>query len=90
MEKSMSEQYLWRLIHDGLYKLYGDNIPQEVIDRINIEMDVIVPNKFDDYILVIWDIHDFCKTPSRVFEFCERKGITPPPDGIIPLSYNFV
>lgn len=71
---------------NGAHEIYGTIIPQVVLDRIEMEMDVIIPNKFTDYILMIWDIHDFCKTPKRVREFCTRKGITPPPDGIIPIG----
>jgi DNA polymerase-3 subunit alpha len=70
----------------GAHERYGEVIPQDVLDRLDTEYDVIVPNKFVDYILMIWDIHDFCKTPKRVRAFCSRKGITPPPDGIIPMG----
>lgn len=82
----ITERYLWHLIYEGAHKIYGENIPQEVYDRIHSEMAVIVPNKFDDYILMIWDIYNFCKTPERVRTFCEEKGIKPPPDGIVPLG----
>lgn len=78
--------YLKYLVDKGIHWRYGDNVPQEVIDRINMEYDVIIPNKFDSYILTIWDIYNFCKTPDRVYEFCKRNSLTPPPDGIIPLG----
>ena len=72
-------------MHDRYDERCG-HIPQEVIDRVNMEYETIIPNRFTDYILMIWDIHNFCRTPERVFEFCKRKGITPPPDGVIPLG----
>lgn len=78
--------YLKRLVMEGAHHRYGDVIPPEVIDRINLEYETIIPNKFDSYILIIWDIYNFCKTPERVREFCQRHGITPPEDGIIPLG----
>lgn len=85
----LAEQYLKYLVDKGMHDRYDrrcGGVPQEVIDRINMEYETIVPNRFVDYILMIWDIHDFCRTPNRVFEFCKRKGITPPPDGVIPLG----
>jgi DNA polymerase-3 subunit alpha len=85
-EESLSSQYLRYIVDVGKHKRYGDIVPPEVDARINMEFGVIIPNKFDDYILMIWDIHDFCKSPERVFEFCKQKGIEPPPDGIIPLG----
>ena len=85
-EHSMTEKYLWYLIDEGAHRIYGKDIPPEVTDRIKLEMDVIIPNKFDDYILMIWDIYNFCKTPDRVKAFCNEQDIIPPPDYIIPLG----
>ena len=84
-----AEEYLKYLVNKGMHDRYYDRcgcIPQEVIDRVNMEYETIMPNRFTDYILMIWDIHNFCRTPQRVFDFCKKKGITPPPDGIIPLG----
>lgn len=85
----LAEQYLKYLVEKGMHERYDERcgcIPQEVIDRVNMEYDTIIPNRFTDYILMIWDIHNFCRTPERVFKFCKEKGLTPPPDGIIPLG----
>lgn len=85
----LAEQYLKYLVDKGMHDRYDERcgcVPQEVIDRVNMEYETIIPNRFTDYILMIWDIHDFCRTPQRVFQFCKRKGIQPPPDGIIPLG----
>lgn len=81
-----SEAYLQYITDIGIRKKYGDNLPQDVIDRLNTEYGVIIPNRFSDYILIIWDIHEFCRTPERVRAFCKKKGIEPPPDGIIPIG----
>lgn len=83
---NLATEYLWHLVEEGAKKIYGDPIPIDVQDRIKLEMDVIVPNNFDDYILMLWDIHDFCKSESRVREFCNRKGIIAPIDGLIPIG----
>jgi len=85
----LAENYLKYLVEKGMHERYDERcggIPQEVIDRVNMEYETIIPNRFTDYILMIWDIHNFCRTPSRVFEFCKRKEIQPPPDGIIPIG----
>ena len=83
---SMTEKYLWHLINEGAHRIYGEHIPPEVLELIDLEMNVIVPNKFDDYILMIWDIYNFCSTPDRVKTFCEENDIVPPPDYIVPLG----
>ena len=36
--------YLKKLVADGARWRYGENVPPEVIDRINLEYDVIIPN----------------------------------------------
>lgn len=83
---SYEELYLKELVNQGMHKRYGGNVPQEVIDRIDLEYKVIIPNKFDSYILIICDIYNFCRTPERVFPFCKKHNITPPDDGIVPLG----
>lgn len=86
----LAEAYLRDLVINGACKRYNvespDKLPKDVLERLDIEYKVIIPNKFTDYILMIWDIHDFCRNPKRVREFCGLHDITPPPDGIIPLG----
>lgn len=84
--RELAEKYLKKIVNDGAHRRYGEVIPQDVLDKIDAEYDVIIPNKFTDYILMIWDIHEFCRTPERVFKFCKEKGLTPPPDGVIPIG----
>lgn len=83
---TIQEKYLWNNVVEGAHRIYGVQPPQDVLDRINMEMKVITENHFTDYILMIWDIHDFCKTPARVFSFCATHGLVPPPDGIVPIG----
>lgn len=78
------EKFMWYKTMEGVIEKYGDDPPPYILDRIEHEMETITSNRFTDYILMIWDILDFCKTPDRVFEFCRLKNLTPPPDGIIP------
>lgn len=84
--QELAELFLKHIVEEGIHKRYGDTIPPEVTDRINLEYDVIIPNKFTDYILMVWDIHEFCKTPLRVNMFCAENNIEPPPTGIIPIG----
>lgn len=83
---SYEELYLRELVDQGMHKVYGENVPQEVIDRIDSEYEVIMPNHFDEYILIIWDIYNFCNSPERVYKFCEEHNLISPEDGIIPLG----
>ena len=83
----LAEKYLKYLVIEGAHKRYGDDLPQDVLDRLNTEYDVIIPNKFTDYILMIWDIHTFCRDKDRVKKFCVEHGFeTPAGDGTIPLG----
>lgn len=40
----------------GLHEIYGDNIPQEVIERTNYELSVVLELGYHEYYLVIADI----------------------------------
>lgn len=83
----LAEKYLKYLVIEGAHKRYGETIPQEVLDRLDIEYDVIIPNKFVDYILMIWDIHAFCRDKDRIMKFCLKHGIEAPSgDGTIALG----
>lgn len=83
----LAEKYLKYLVTDGAHKRYGETIPQDVFDRLDVEYDVIVPNKFVDYTLMIWDIHAFCRDKDRIMRFCNSHGLeVPSGDGTIPLG----
>lgn len=84
--QELAEAYLKRITIEGAHKRYGEDIPQDVLDRIEMEYGVIIPNHFTDYILMLWDIHEFCRTPDRVRDFCRQHDMTPPPTGVIPIG----
>ena len=54
--------YLKKLSYDGLYKRYGDNLSQEIIDRAEYELGTISSMGFVDYFLIVWDYINFAKT----------------------------
>ena len=83
--KRIQDRFLWHLAIEGAKDKYGE-ITDKLQNRLEHEMDVIVGNGFTDYILIIWDMLDFCRTPNRVYTFCAMNGITPPPNGIIPMG----
>jgi DNA polymerase-3 subunit alpha len=84
----MTEQdrYLIHLANEGAKRIYGNPIPKYIVERMRMELDVITNNKFTDYILMIWDIHDFCRSKNRVTAFCEQHGYEVPEHGVIPLG----
>ena len=51
---SSSPDYLTRLTWDGLKGRY-ENITQEIKDRVNYELGIIIKMGFADYFLIVWD-----------------------------------
>jgi len=77
------------IVEKGFVEKYGPNWQQndEVVKRYEVEKRVIIEeNNFQDYILNVWDIHDFCRDEKRVKEFCELRGHELPEYGVIPLG----
>src|SRR3954469_5017169 len=54
-------EYLRRLAHDGLRARYGDPPPAAAIERLEMELDVIVRMGFAAYFLIVWDFVKFAK-----------------------------
>jgi DNA polymerase III subunit alpha len=50
------ESYLRRLVDEGARARYGQDMPQEVRDRIEHELSVIISMGFAGYFLVVWDL----------------------------------
>jgi len=51
-----SEQYLKQLCREGLIWRFKTEDPgKEIMDRMQVELDVIVPKGFADYFLLVWD-----------------------------------
>lgn len=62
-------EYLKHLVGIGLQGLFGDNPPQEYLERIEYELGVIETMGVSSYFLILWDITEFCK----------RQGFLTPP-----------
>jgi len=69
------EAFLWKLCEDGVPKryteerlakvkeIYPDQDPMKVVrDRLNYEMDIIVPKGMADYLLIVWDFIHWAKS----------------------------
>ena len=54
--------FLEKLCKDGMKKRYGENIPQEYIDRANYELEIIKKMGYVDYYLIVWDYIHYAKT----------------------------
>ncbi|HEY0632846.1 MAG TPA: DNA polymerase III subunit alpha, partial [Thermoleophilaceae bacterium] len=54
-------EYLRRLAHDGLRERYGDPPPAEAVERLEMELGVIVQMGFAAYFLIVWDFVKFAK-----------------------------
>jgi DNA polymerase III subunit alpha len=51
-----SEAYLRQLCREGLiWRFNNDNPSPEIMERLQTELDVIVPKGFADYFLLVWD-----------------------------------
>lgn len=55
-------EYFRRHCYEGLYKRYGDNPDQSVIDRLEYEMSVIKKMGFVDYFLIVNDFIQYAKS----------------------------
>jgi DNA polymerase-3 subunit alpha len=53
--------YLRSLVERGLRERYGDPLPAEVIERMQMELEVIDRMGFNAYFLIVWDFVDFAK-----------------------------
>ena len=58
---SDEEAYLRRLARDGLRERYGDPPPAEAVERLEMELDVIVKMGFAAYFLIVWDFIAYAK-----------------------------
>ena len=53
--------YLRALAHEGLRRRYGDPPPAEAVERLEMELDVIIKMGFAAYFLIVWDFVKFAK-----------------------------
>jgi DNA polymerase-3 subunit alpha len=90
------DSYLKHLVMEGAVKIFGDNPPAAVRDRINYELSVITSMKFSGYFLIVWDFINYARKknipvgPGRgsaagsIVSYC--LGIT----NLDPLAYNLL
>src|SRR5436305_1309506 len=55
------KNYLRRLAFEGLARRYGEPPPSEAVERLEMELDVIVRMGFAAYFLIVWDFVKFAK-----------------------------
>jgi DNA polymerase-3 subunit alpha len=60
-EGQTQETWLRKMVEEGLVHRYGDNVSQEVRDRVETELAVIEPLGFSAYFLVVADICRFAR-----------------------------
>ena len=53
--------YLRALAEDGLRRRYGDPVPAEAVERLEMELSVIEKMGFAAYFLIVWDFVKFAK-----------------------------
>lgn len=54
-------EFLSRLAWEGLKRNYGENVPQEYKDRLQMELDTINKLGFVEYFLIVWDYINFAR-----------------------------
>src|ERR671921_1273904 len=54
-------EYLRALAHEGLRKRYGDPPPAAAVERLEMELDVIIKMGFAAYFLIVWDFVKYAK-----------------------------
>ena len=59
---SSNKDYFYRLCRDGLEKRYGEFPPQQAVDRLEYELDVITRMGYVDYYLIVWDFVNYAKS----------------------------
>jgi DNA polymerase III subunit alpha len=54
-------EYLRARVEEGLRLRYGDPVPAEALERMNMELDVIDGMGFNAYFLIVWDFVKYAK-----------------------------
>ena len=54
--------YFKKLCDDGIRKRYGENLPQDILDRMEYEVSVIKKMGYVDYFLIVWDFINWAKS----------------------------
>src|SRR3954466_8156026 len=54
-------EYLRALAYDGLRNRYGDPLPAAAVERLEMELEVIIKMGFAAYFLIVWDFVKYAK-----------------------------
>lgn len=60
-EKHSTESYLREVCIEGLKERYGDPLPEEVIERLDYELSIVVPKGIAAYFLIVQDFTRWAK-----------------------------
>ncbi len=63
-DNKTSEEYLSDLVWKGIDERYSERT-EEIIERVNFELEIITKMKYPNYFLIIYDFLDFC-TRSKI------------------------
>ncbi len=55
-------EYFSDLCYKGMVRRYGDNYPEEYMERLNYELGIINQMGFIDYFLIVWDYINYAKS----------------------------
>ena len=56
------KDYLRRLVEEGMRRRYGDPLPAEAVERMEMELGVIDSMGFNAYFLIVWDFVTYAKS----------------------------
>ena len=54
-------EYLRKLVYDGLDKRYPNGVEENVIERVEYELEIISKMEYEEYFVVVWDFIDYAK-----------------------------
>lgn len=60
--------FMTSLVFKGARSIYGDQVPEDVLQQIQKELELIQQLQFSDYFLTIWDIVEFAKKEKILFQ----------------------
>lgn len=65
-DEQLNEKFR-ELVYKGAKERYGDPLPQEVIDRIEYELEVIIGKNLVGYFMILIDLIDFARKKGRIW-----------------------
>lgn len=54
-------EYLRKLVYDGLNKRYPNGVEEKVVERVEYELKIINKMGYEEYFVVVWDFIDYAK-----------------------------